>query len=531
MYLFLVGPPGVGKSTLAPRLAELLAAGVIEMDRVIERGTRRRNKETIERDGMERFRDLETRVLQGLSLTPAWTVVDTGGGAPLREANRARMRELGLILGLRAGVARITAGIAATMEKRPNAAYGAAERARQVLRDPARRAAYRDVDVTFDVDGATTEQAARAIVGWLASERGLRVDVGGPRPYPVVVRMGLVDAIGAHLAERGWTGRVGLVVERRARAGLVARARRSLEAGGLAVETIGVDRGEAAKSVRGLAALWQGLAAAKIGRDGGIVALGGGAVGDAAGFAAATYLRGVRFAQVPTTLLAMVDASIGGKTAIDIPAGKNLVGAFHDPDAVLADIATLGTLPTRQRSSGLAEIVKAAFLTDRAGVAHVERAIPGVLRGEPGPTLTAVTLALEVKASVVTADPREQGLRSLLNFGHTMGHAVEAASGYRRTHGEAVSIGLVYAAALAERVGLADASVRGDLERLLTKAGLPVRARLPREVWTLIGRDKKARSGRVRWILPRRVGRFSEVTDVGEHALRAAARVVEEGTR
>jgi 3-dehydroquinate synthase len=223
----------------------------------------------------------------------------------------------------------------------------------------------------------------------------------------------------------------------------------------------------------------------------------------------------------------MVDASIGGKTAIDIAEGKNLVGAFHQPDAVLADIDALATLPRRQRASGLAEVIKTAFLVDRDSVSHVERAIPGVLRGETGPTLTSVTLAAEVKASVVTADPTEHGLRSLLNFGHTMGHAYEAASGYQITHGEAVAVGMVYASALAEHLELVDQRFRMDVERLLTKAGLPVRARIPKGAWDLLARDKKVRAGTVRWILPRRVGRFSEVTDVPDRALRAAARVVE----
>ena len=149
------------------------------------------------------------------------------------------------------------------------------------------------------------------------------------------------------------------------------------------------------------------------------------------------------------------------------------------------------------------------------------------LAADRGATLTAVALASEVKASVVTADPNEQGLRALLNFGHTMGHAYEAASDYRVTHGEAVAIGLVFACALSEDLGLAPASIRADLERLLAKAGLPVRARIPRRAWQLLASDKKARAGKVRWILPRRIGRFSEVTDVADTALRAAAKVVE----
>ncbi len=524
MYLFLVGPPGIGKSTLAPVLAAELAAEVIDLDRAIERRSRKSNRNTIERDGMERFRDHESAVLAGFQATPAWAVVDTGGGAPIREANRKRMRALGLVVGLRGSLARVTAGIAATMAKRPDQDDPPAARARRVLRE--RRAAYADVDVTFDVDGASPEETARAIVGWLVETRGLRVDVGGDHPYPVVIRAGAIDALGTYLRGRGWRGRVALVSEPRT-AGLAVRARRSLVAAGLDVSAVRAPSGEPAKSLRAVSALWQAFARAGLDRDGGVVAVGGGALGDAAGFAAATYLRGVRVAQVPTTLLAMVDASIGGKTAIDIAAGKNLVGAFHHPDAVVIDVGALATLPRRQRSSGLAEIVKTAFLVDRASVAHVERAIPGVLRGQTGAAATAITLAAEVKASVVTADPTEQGQRALLNFGHTLGHAYEAASRYRASHGESVAIGLVFACALAERLDLAPAEMRQDMERLLAAASLPTRARIPRAAWALLERDKKVREGKVRWVLPRRIGRFSLVTDVSDRTLRAAARIVE----
>ena len=527
MYLFLVGPPGIGKSTLAPVLAAELAAAVVEIDQVIERRTGRRNRDVIDKDGMERFRELETNVLDGLVATPAWTVVDSGGGTPLRAGNRQRMRQLGLIIGLRGPVERITKGIAATLEKRQTMTFTPAERARHALSDPERRAAYADVDVTFDVGDSPAQDTARAIVSWLTATRGLRIDVGGEHPYPVVVRAGLVDDLGAFLVERGWRGKTALVTERNAGRALAGRAKRSLTSAGLEVATLYAPSGERAKSIRAIEALWRDLAKAGIGRDGGVVALGGGAVGDAAGFAAATYLRGVRVAQVPTTLLAMVDAAIGGKTAIDIAAGKNLVGAFHQPDAVLADVAALATLPKRQRSSGLAEVIKSAFLVDGESVAHVERAIPGVLGGETGPSLTAVTLAAEVKASIVTADPREQGLRALLNFGHTMGHAYEAASRYRKTHGEAVAIGMVFACALAERLDLAPAALRGDVERLLGSAVLPTRAGIPTAAWGLLQRDKKARAGKMRWILPRRVGQFSLVTDVDDRALRGAAKVVE----
>jgi shikimate kinase/3-dehydroquinate synthase len=526
MHLFLVGPPGIGKSSVAPILARSLGANVVELDRAIERRSRKSNKDLIEQDGIERFRDLESRVIAGLRVSPAWTVVDTGGGAPIREENRRRMRELGLIIGLRGSLDRVASGIAATMAKRPNQELAPVERAKHALRT--RREAYEDVDVTFEVDGhPSADDTARAIAAWLVAARGIRIDVGGERGYPVLVRAGLIDQLGAHLADLGWKGRVALVSEPEAASRYGARAAGSLVKAGLDPVALRLPSGERAKAIAAVSKLWSDLAEAEVGRDGGVVALGGGAVGDAAGFAAATYLRGIRVAHVPTTLLGMVDAAIGGKTAIDVREGKNLVGAFHPPDAVLADVSVLATLPPRQISSGLAEVVKSAFLADREAVAHVERSLEPILGGDVGPLVTTVALAAEVKAGIVTLDPRETGLRELLNFGHTMGHAYEAASGYRATHGEAVAIGLVFACALSEAVGLAPRSLREEMERLLTRARLPIRADLPAQVWDYLGRDKKARSGKIRWILPRRVGLFSEVTDVGDRTLRQAARVLQ----
>jgi 3-dehydroquinate synthase len=475
---------------------------------------------------MQRFREMESTVLRKLAPTPSWVVVDTGGGAPISESNRAFMRQRGLIVGLRGSLDRVTSGIAATMTKRPNQEFAPRDRARAVLRE--RKAAYADTDVTFDVDRATSEETARAIAAWLVSARGVRIDVAGPeRPCRVLIRAGVLEHVGPHLADLGWHGQVAVVSDAPTAARYEPHLLRSLASVGLRAFTLRVPAGERGKQFGVAARLWASLASYRVGRDGGIIALGGGSVGDVAGFVAATYLRGIRLAQVPTTLLGMADASIGGKTAIDIAAGKNLVGAFHSPDAVFADLAVLATLPPRQLSSGLAEVAKCAFLADRESVAQLERSLENVRAGDLGAVLAAVTIAAEVKAGIVSQDPRESGLRELLNFGHTMGHAYEAASGYRATHGEAVAIGMVYATALAETLQLTGSNVRPALENLLDRAALPTRARLPKGVWEFVLQDKKARGGKLRWILPRRIGQFSEVTDVGEPALRAAARIVE----
>src|SRR5256885_2526366 len=361
MHLFLVGPPGIGKSTLAPVLARHFGAAVIELDREIERRAGKSCKDVIERDGMDRFRELESSALMRLQATPAWTIVDTGCGAPIRDTNRKRMRQLGLIVGLRGSVERVTAGIAATMTKRSQQGIGPRERAQSVLRE--RRAADADADVTFDVGNAVVDEVARAIAAWLVSARGVRIDIAGAdRPCRVLIRAGLLDHVGPHLADLGWRGRVALVTDVRGSARYAADVMRSLERAGFDPVALRVPAGEAAKRLRVAARLWDGLAASGIGRDGGVIALGGGSVGDVSGFVAATYLRGVRIAQTPTTLLGMADAAIGGKTAIDIDAGKNLVGAFHPPDAVFADLAVAATLPERQGSPGPARGGKAPSL-------------------------------------------------------------------------------------------------------------------------------------------------------------------------
>lgn len=528
MRLFLVGPPGIGKSVVGRELARILGSSFLDMDERIEHLTRKPNARVIIEGGIERFRELESEVLAGLAPSPAWEVVATGGGSSVRPANRARMRQLGVIVGLRGSLATVARGLERTMAKREHLAregIGPRAHAARVLRE--RRAVYADVDVGFDVDGVTPDEVARAIAAWIVASRGIRIDVAASHAYPVLVRAGLLEHVGRHLADLGWRGRIAVVSDATVAHLHAPAVERSLRDAGMEPVALRVPEGERAKTVAALGRLWRELARARIGRDGGIVALGGGATGDLAGFAAATYARGIAVAHVPTTLLAMVDSSIGGKTAVDLPEGKNLVGAFHAPAAVLTDPAALATLPARQVSSGLAEVVKTAYLADRESVEQTSRSVARVLERDLAPATLLVAMSAEMKAAVVSADEREVGLRELLNFGHTFGHAYEAARGYRVTHGEAVAIGMVFASALAEQLGLAPRTLRPGLEELLDRAGLPVRSRIPSRAWSLLERDKKARAGKVRWILPRRIGRFSEVTDVSARALERAGRVVE----
>jgi 3-dehydroquinate synthase len=278
---------------------------------------------------------------------------------------------------------------------------------------------------------------------------------------------------------------------------------------------IEIPPGEAEKSRGRWAWLTDRLLALGCGRDTTLVALGGGVIGDLVGFTAATFMRGIPVVQVPTTLLAMVDASVGGKTAVDVPAGKNLVGAFHQPAAVVADPLVLATLPLAERRAGLAEVLKHGVVADAAYLRRTLDLLPTLLdpaaSGAPE-TVEVIARSVETKAEVVAADEREAGRRKILNFGHTLGHAIEAAGGYRLLHGEAVAIGMVLESRLAERLGVAAPGTAATVEAAVRAAGLP--AELPRDldptaVLDATRADKKARAGAVEYALPAAVGRMA----------------------
>jgi 3-dehydroquinate synthase len=286
----------------------------------------------------------------------------------------------------------------------------------------------------------------------------------------------------------------------------------ALEAHGR-VSTHVVPSGEENKTRTSWARITDELLDAGCARDTTVVALGGGVVGDLAGFVAATFMRGVPVVQCPTSLLAMIDASLGGKTGVDTHAGKNLVGAFHAPAAVLADVDVLGTLPIEQRRSGLAEAIKHGVIADVAYLNELDERIDALVAGEPAATLDAVARSVEIKLAVVQADVRERGQRKTLNFGHTLGHAIEQATGYALLHGECVAIGMVLEAALAERIGVAAEGTARAIARILEHAGLPTQrpaSITADEVFAATRHDKKARAGTVEYALPTALGAMAD---------------------
>jgi 3-dehydroquinate synthase len=355
-----------------------------------------------------------------------------------------------------------------------------------------------------------------------------RIPVGGERPYEVVIGTGVLGELPSLV---GQAARTVVVIHPAGLAEIAGPACGALAAAGYLVHAEEVPAGEAAKDIAVAARLWSRLAAHRVTRDDAIVGIGGGATTDLAGFVAASWLRGIRVVLLPTTLLAVTDAAIGGKTAVNIPEGKNLVGAFHSPAGVLADLAVLETLPRADYVSGLAEVIKTGFIADPVILDLAEADPEGAVVPHGRYARELVERTVRVKAEVVSADLREAGRREILNYGHTLGHAIERVEGYRIRHGEAVAIGMVYAAELARLAGRLDAGAVTRHRRVLAAAGLPtayLSGAWP-QLREAMAVDKKSRGSRLRFVILEGVGRPVILDDPPEALLRDAYREVRAG--
>ena len=344
----------------------------------------------------------------------------------------------------------------------------------------------------------------------------------GSRSYPILIGAGLLaredGAVAAQVAARDV-----LLVTNTTVAALHAPALRAALPGRRIVEVVLPD-GEVHKTLANVARILDVLVANRFGRDACVVALGGGVVGDMAGFAAACYQRGVAFVQVPTTLLAQVDSSVGGKTGVNHPGGKNLIGAFHQPAAVIADTATLDTLPDRELRAGIAEVVKYGLICDRPFFEWLEAHIDALLARDPAALAGAIRRSCELKARIVARDEHEHGERAWLNFGHTFGHAIESETGYAGwLHGEAVGAGMLVAADMSRACGALAAADVERIERLLRRVGLPldVSAITGTAALALMRMDKKVQAGRIRLVLLNRIGEACVTSDYPDDALAA----------
>ena len=356
----------------------------------------------------------------------------------------------------------------------------------------------------------TAKKAGKTTSGTRGGRKRRTVAVSlGDRSYDIEIGNDWLEPIGRRVADRLEAERIALLTVPTVARRYAPALTRGLRAAGTRVSRIVVPDGDATKNLRQLGELYERFLEQGLDRHCAVVTLGGGVVGDLGGFAAATFLRGIPFAQVPTTVLAMIDASIGGKTGVNLKQGKNLVGAFHQPVGVYIDAATLRTLPRRQRAAGAAELIKAAAIWDADFFDWLESRIEAFLDLDPKVVLPALERACAIKAEVVERDEREGGLRRLLNFGHTLAHAIEAHAGYRGIlHGEAVSIGMVFAADRSEALGFAPTGTRERLQSILERAGLPTRApNRPRRAYlSAMAVDKKKQGEEIHFVVLEGIG-------------------------
>jgi shikimate kinase/3-dehydroquinate synthase len=506
--IFIYGPPACGKTSLGRRLAENLDLPFYDLDEVIESRTRLSIPEIFASQGEAGFRQQERAALLDVLAQQAG-VVALGGGALLSQDNRSIVEASGLVLCLAADFeVLLERGLDSSVE-RP--LIQADPRSRLATLMAQRGPHYASFPQQLDTGRRSLEESA-----WEAQTRlGFFRVSGMGSAYDVRVLGGALAGLGPALEARDLQGPVAVVSDENVSPLYAEAVLCSLENSGFQASQVVIRAGEAHKTIQTLQDLWAAFLEARLERGSTVIALGGGVVGDLAGFASATYMRGIRWVAVPTSLLAMVDASLGGKTGADLPQGKNLVGAFHPPALVLADPETLSTLPEDELRNGMAEVVKHGVLADPALFALCNRRW-GTINKEWG---ELVRRAMAVKVRFIQEDPYEKGRRAALNLGHTLGHAIELASDFRLRHGEAVAVGMVFAARLAERMGIGEQGVAKEIITALQGLGLPTEIPygLDREqVLAAIGRDKKRAGGATRFVLPVKIGDVRWGVEVSE---------------
>ncbi|HEV2474789.1 MAG TPA: 3-dehydroquinate synthase [Chthonomonadales bacterium] len=538
--LFLVGLSGSGKTTVGREAARLLGWEYVDTDELLAARSGMAVGQALVEYGEARFRELETEALAKASEQER-VVIATGGGAVIAEANRGLMQQRGLLVYLRAPVATAWERVQEQMRSggaeaaRPLLAGGDGLQRLQALFD-ARRQWYEAAPVQIETGEVLPDYAAKQVVTAAIARgyvTGQRAEISYSHEHPqVIVEWGGLHRLPQALQEAGFRHRVFIVTDSGV-GGLFAEPVKALfDGAGMEPHIFTVPEGEASKSFEQLRQILDWLIDLHVERREPVVALGGGVVGDLTGFAASCYLRGVPLVQVPTSLLAQVDSAIGGKTGINHPRGKNLVGAFYQPRLILVDPAVLLTLPERAYREGWGEIVKYGMILDAALFQSLEEHVPALLARDPALLTQIIARCIELKLAVVQSDERDGGLRNILNYGHTFGHALEAITGFSGAetwlHGEAVSLGMEVAAAIAVARGLLAHEDAVRQQALLQALGLPTTC-APVDIdaaLATIQRDKKVQDGRTRWVLPSRIGQVAMYNDVGAALVREAIAAV-----
>ena len=514
--VYLSGPMGAGKSTVASAVAEQLGTRALDLDGRVEELAGRSIPEIFAERGEGAFRALEKEALKALPSDVG--VVSLGGGTVIDDDTRQILLREGILVTLTADPSVLAARVG---KGRGRPLLGDDPRAdlERILK--ARAPAYAEAHAVIDTGTLDTDEIATQI----AAVRNLSPIVVplGLRTYRVEVGRGARHRVGIRANEHS-AGDAILVFDGNADRPWPADAIRDLTLGGKPPIEVRLPGDEAHKTITSVEQVWDAALEAEVDRRAIVVGVGGGVIGDLTGFAASTLLRGVALGQIPTTLLAMVDSSVGGKTGFNRPRGKNLVGTFYQPKFVLCDVEALSTLPSEERIAGLAEVVKSAWLDSEESVALLERDAEALMAGDDEATIRAVRMSILLKSRIVHEDEHESGRRMLLNLGHTVGHGLEAASGYRGIrHGEGVALGMIAAMRVADRLGRGRPDETERLTQLLGRLGLPtdLDRRLNSRVLGYIGADKKRRGDRIHFVIPRLPGQ-TDIELLGLDEVRSA---------
>ncbi len=555
--IILTGFMGTGKSSIGREVAARTGRPFVDLDDVIAQRAGKSIPDIFAQDGEPAFRALEAAVCAEMA-APAGLVIATGGGAVLDPANREALAAGGILICLEAAPETILRRVGRGAERPMLAGGDPLARICELLAE--RAGAYAAIPHRLDTTHLSIAAAAERVLGIAAGlpAGGHRVivDCGLPTPdsssefrnsqfairnYDVLIAENLLGEAGQRMVEAGLKpGRCAVITNPTVGGQHLPTLIAALRAAGFEPLIFEAPDGEQFKTLATVSDLYAGLAEAKLARGEPVIALGGGVIGDMAGFVAATWLRGVPFVQIPTSLLAMVDASVGGKVAVDLPAGKNLVGAFKQPELVIIDPALLATLPGGEFRSGLAEVLKAGIIGDPVLFAYLATGIEasaGISRDPKQPaeasipvshTLTGIIAdAVRVKARIVERDPFEMGDRAWLNLGHTFGHALELISGYTLRHGDGVALGTIAAAYMSASLGHCDAALPARVENTVHRLGLPARhAFNPQAALAAMGTDKKRRGRSLRFVLIRKVGQVFVAEDVPVAAVVAALETI-----
>ena len=514
-HLVLTGFMGTGKSSVGQAVAQKLGRSFIDMDTLIVQRAGMSITRIFEQRGEAAFRQMEGEVCRELCEQQG-LVIATGGGALVDAANRTLMLECGCVICLDCQPDRILERIGHGASRPMLWGDDPLERLRSLLQE--RRPAYAEIPLHVDTTYRTLDQTVAKVLK-LYQVTPCHWPVKTPTgSYQILQVPGGLDDIGALLRARGIVGQVVIVSDENVWPLYGQAVQSGLESSRYEVAATVLPAGERHKNLDTVRTIYDRFVAAGLDRSGAVVALGGGVITDMAGFAASTFMRGMPLVQVPTTLLGMVDASVGGKVAVDHPKGKNLIGAFVTPMLVMLDTRTLRSLPEVEYRSGLAEIIKAGIIGDKELFASLE---PG---GEGQSLRNLVARALQVKIRIVEQDPYEHGLRALLNLGHTFAHAIEVLADYGLHHGLAVSVGMVTAAYLSESLGLCSPNTRERIVRALQHHRLPTShpGLSPSDVYAAMRTDKKRRASALRFVLPRAIGDVVIEQDIPAELVMAA---------